>query len=197
MTFLNKKFGIRLLLFVIMGIVAASALLNSYHLGRAGSAQALSQNMRVQVLDVACPNSRSDITGDYARIADVGKFTVQSAESVVEVTYNGRLWVASMTGTTGVIYELRVDDIASPVGRARAVVRSNEVGGSGGVPASITGIFTSLAEGEHTLSIWARAASDGSATSVLINPGCFSVDHAVIKEFLPFGTVALPLIINE
>jgi hypothetical protein len=114
----------------------------------------------------------------------------------VEITFNGRIEADSMTGN-GVTFELRVDDAPSPLGRARAVFRSDEIVNAGGVQASITAVYDNLDAGTHTLSLWALATNGGSATGVQADPGCFSTDHAVVKEFLPFGSIALPLILTE
>jgi hypothetical protein len=120
---------------------------------------------------------------------------VLSPESLVEITFNGRIEANSMTGNA-VRYELRVDDDASPLGRARALLRSNEAGGPG-VQASMTAVYENLDAGEHTLSVWAQATNSGSATGVQVDPGCYSSDHAVVKEFLPFGSIAIPLVLSE
>jgi len=74
-----------------------------------------------------------------------------------------------------------VDGNAPSLGRARAVLRSSEVGYSG-VPVSITGIFTGLSNGTHTLSMWVKT-SNGSGTDGTVDPGCFGDDHINIKEY--------------
>lgn len=111
---------------------------------------------------------------------EIDTFNVQSAESLIEVTFNGRLDVDSMTGNA-VRFELRGD----------------ETGNDGGIHATMTGIFTGLSPGTHTLSLWAQVTNSGTATGVRADPGCFGADHAVVKEYLPFGTIALPLIITD
>ncbi len=51
--------------------------------------------------------------------------------------------------------------------------------------------------GTHTVSMWAQVANGTTAANVMYDPGCWSADHVTIKEYLPFGTVALPAILRE
>lgn len=86
-----------------------------------------------------------------------------------------------MTGT-GAYFELRVDDNASTNGRARANIKASETGGAG-VPISMTGIFTGLSAGSHTISIWVRT-STGTGTVAVVNPGCWTADHVIVREIM-------------
>ena len=58
-------------------------------------------------------------------------------------------------------------------------------------------IWTGLPAGLHTVSLWARVANGSTASTVIYDPGCWSSDHVTIKEYLPFGSVALPAILRE
>jgi hypothetical protein len=58
-------------------------------------------------------------------------------------------------------------------------------------------VYENLAAGNHPLSLWAQATNFGSATGVQVDPGCFHSDHIVVKEFLPFGSIAVPLVISD
>lgn len=145
-----------------------------------------------RVLDVNC-TSLSAVTPTYNKILNLGTFTVQSPNSTVELTFNGRIFVGSFTSGTGAVFELRVDDAASTVGRARANLRSIQAGG-GGVPASITGLFTGLPAGEHTASMWVRTSTGGAANQAMVDPGCWSTDVLIVKEYTPFGFVYLPTV---
>ena len=131
------------------------------------------------VLDVSC-TSKDVFSTDYKKILDVGTFTKLDSDSLVDITFNGRIFVNSLTGT-GAKFELRVDDSATTNGRARANIKSSEVG-LGGIWVSMKGIFTGLDAGSHTVSIWVRA-STGTGTDAYVDPGCWSTDHIVIMEF--------------
>lgn len=179
---------------VVLGALLLAALWSSHHTTQASAVPTMRPNVRAQVLDVQCGSG--NVGSSFAKVLDIDTFDVQSADSLLEITFEGRIDVDSMTGN-GVRFELRVDDAPSPYGLARALVRSDEVGNAGGIHASFTGMFDSLAEGEHTLSLWAQATNNGTATGVRVDPGCFSTDHVVIKEYLPFGTLALPFITRE
>jgi hypothetical protein len=112
---------------------------------------------------------------------------------VHELTFNGRIFVGSFTSGTGAVFELRVDDVPSTIGRARANLRTAQAGG-GGVPVSITGIFSGLAAGPHTASMWVRTSAGGAANQALVDPGCWSTDVLIVKEHLPYGASFLPAI---
>ncbi len=136
--------------------------------------------VKTTVLDVNCGTS-VDYATTYKKVADIGTFTKVRANSTIEVTFNGRLYVGTMAaGATGAQFELRVDSAATTNGRARASLRRSEVGG-GGVPTSITGIFTGLSAGAHTVSMWIQGAL-GGGTKAILDPGCWETDHVVIKE---------------
>ena len=127
----------------------------------------------------ACTSLASVPSGTYAKIGDMGTFSKVSPTSTVEVQFNGRLAALIINGT-GVVFELRVDDTATANGRARSLVKASE-SGVDGIQSSITGIFTNLLSGTHTVSLWANG-TNGTASSAFWDPGCWSSDHVVIKE---------------
>jgi len=131
------------------------------------------------VLDVGCTLIDAFST-DYKKILDVGTFTKLDPDSQVDITFNGRISIGSLTGA-GATFELRVDDSATTNGRARANIRSSEVG-SDGIWMSMKGIFTGLDAGSHTVSIWVKA-STGTGTDAMVDLGCWNTDHIVIMEF--------------
>ena len=140
-------------------------------------------------------------TAAFSKVADLGTFEVQSAESLVETTFHGRLYAVSTDGS-GVRFELRVDDAASATGRIRGLVKENEMGNipgnfAVGSPVSMGGFWEGLSVGTHTVSLWAQVANGTTAANAMFDPGCWSSDHVMIKEYLPFGTVALPAILRE
>ena len=122
--------------------------------------------VKTTVLDVNC-GPGVDYSTTFKKLADIGTFAKVRANSTIEVTFNGRLYVDSMVAAaTGARFELRVDGVPTTNGRARASLRRSEVGG-GGVPASITGIFTGLSAGAHTVSMWIEGYYGGGTKAVL------------------------------
>ncbi len=139
--------------------------------------------VEITVLDgPECKNVDS-FTTTYTKIPDTEKsFTQVYSDSMIEVTFNGRIGVTGSVGTgQGAYFELRVDDAATTNGRARASFRISEIG-IDGVPVSMTGIFTGLGSGSHTVSFWVRSTG-GTGTDAILNPGCWAADHIIIKEF--------------
>jgi hypothetical protein len=164
--------------------------------GQAAPQAATTQPMVIpQVFDVNC-TSLSTITPAYAKLKDLGTFTVQSPDSIVELTFNGRIFVGSFASGTGAVFELRVDDATSTVGRARANLRTAQAGG-GGVQTSITGFFTGLAAGDHTASMWVRTSTGGAANQAMVDPGCWSTDVLIVKEHTPLGFTYLPAVLRQ
>ncbi len=131
------------------------------------------------VLDVTCHDDINFGT-TYTLLTNIGSFSKTNDNSTVELIYNGRISAGSMDGA-GAVFELRIDNVASTNGRARARLRSSEAG-INGVPVSIAGIFTGQSAGTQTVSMWMRG-SGGSGTSAQLDPGCWSTDHVVVKEY--------------
>ena len=134
---------------------------------------------RITSLSVMCAGLDTFSTS-WAKITDVGSFTKITSSSTIEITYNGRISAGTMDGT-GATFELRVDNSPSGYGYARSNLRVPDAG-TEGVPISITGIFTSLSAGNHTVSIWVAGMWCGG-TDAYVDSGCWSSDHIVIKEF--------------
>ncbi|KAB2910861.1 MAG: hypothetical protein F9K40_01795 [Kofleriaceae bacterium] len=117
------------------------------------------------------------------KVADIGTFTKNSGTSRLEVTHHGRLAVTGTMTANGARFELRVNDVAASSGLARAIVKSAEVG-SAGVHASMTGIWTGLAAGTYTVSLWVQGTGGtGGGTGAYVDPGCWASSHTVVKEF--------------
>lgn len=146
------------------------------------------------VFDVNCI-SLPAVTPTYLKLTDLATFNVQSGDSMVEATFNGRIFVESFANSTGAVFELRVDDLPSGEGRARAIVKTAEAGNDG-LPVSFTGLFTGLPAGEHTASMWVRTFY-GSASSAMVDPGCWSADVLIVKEYTPFGFAYLPSVLSD
>jgi len=180
----------------VVALVAVALLLAAagYTAGRLSAAPSASPPLRVTVLNPTCTGINA--TSTFSKIGNIGTFEVQAADSLVETAFHGRLYAASTNGT-GVIFELRVDDAPSTVGRIRGILKSAELGGSVGRAVSMAGFFEGLAPGTHTVSMWAQVANGNTASTVMYDNGCWSSDHVVIKEYLPFGSVALPAVLGQ
>ena len=191
----NNRFPWRNALLLVVALAALLAVAG-FAAGRLSAAPTARPTVVTHVLEPSCA-SIDNVPNTFTKIGDLGTFEVQSAESLVETTFHGRVY-ASATNGTGVRYELRVDDAASGSGRIRAVLKAAEVGGATGRAVSMGGFWEGLAAGPHTVSLWAHTGGSGTdSDSVMFDPGCWSSDHVVIKEYLPFGTVALPAILRE
>lgn len=132
-----------------------------------------------------------DFSSTAVKIADIGTITVENGSSLVEVTHQGRLLVEAITGTFSVIYELRVDDSVSPNSSGLAQYRYQDVGQY--MPITFSGYWTNLTPGPHTVSMWVRTSNASStATNAFLDPGNWSSNLVIVKEYLPFGTTYLP-----
>ena len=135
--------------------------------------------IKVTLMSPGCYTASSFTSTAYTKIADIGSFTKTVADSRIEITFNGRIWAQIMTGT-GAHFELRVDNISTTNGKARATLKSAQEGNTGEW-VSIDGIFTGLTIGTHTISMWIIGAG-GSGTNGGIDPGCFSDSHLIARE---------------
>jgi len=135
---------------------------------------------RRSILPLRCMGSTDMAIGqEPVKVADLGTFAKGSAATAVEALLVGRLWVNTLTDSSGVIFELRIDDQASRRGTAQGLLKLGEEGGYGGVPAAIAGVFEELPAGAHTVSLWAWTPY-GSATGALVDPGCWDGSSQVI-----------------
>jgi hypothetical protein len=196
----NLKYFILGAAIVAAGLSALAVTIpNSFSAGQVISAAALNANfaalktavdaleakpttglLRTTAIPVTCLDVGT-FPNTYVKLADLGTFDKQAADSTIELTFSGRLFVQSLTSSSGAIFELRVNDQPTATGRIRALVRSNEVGGTG-VNAVMNGVVTGLAAGTHTVSIWVRAANNGSGTEAYTDPGCYGTAQVLVKE---------------
>ena len=134
--------------------------------------------IKIAVINVTGTSSIS-ITSTYAKQATLGTFSKLSGDSKLEITFHGRIFVGTLTGS-GAYFELRVDDNPTTLG-GRTLIKSSEAGGSDGIPVSMTAIFTGLGAGTRTISIWIKTTS-GTGTTAMVNPGNYSSDYLIIRE---------------
>lgn len=135
---------------------------------------------RITILNSTCL-SLASVGTNYARLTNIGTFTKENSSSFIEATFNGRIAVLGTFGGSGVIFELRIDGVATTSGRARANVKASE-GGTSGIHVTMTGIFPGLSSGTHTVSMWVRSAQ-GTSTQLYLDPGCWSSDVVIVREY--------------
>ena len=125
--------------------------------------------------------SLASVTATYQKIGDMGTFTKNVANSLIELNVQTNLYIASFAGATGAVYELRVDGVATSFGNATALLRT-----AGTFDAvTITGVFSGLSAGSHTVSLWAKAVN-GTGTNAMWDAGCFNsfgTNNVLVKEF--------------
>lgn len=184
-------------LLIAIGLICAALLggfAGSAFAPRNVQAAALSFGPQVNLTLLAVPNvGLTGFSSNFTKIGNIGTFTVQNGSSLVEVTHQGRLLVSSFVTATGVIFELRVDDLSPLENSGMAMIRSNETGVY--IPSTFSGYWKDLTPGEHTVSLWVRTAQPGSANAVM-NPGGWLSNDVIVKEYLPFGATALPMIVR-
>lgn len=155
----------------------------------------MSPSVRHTVLPVTCI-SVANFNNSFTKIADFGNFSVASPDATIEATFYGRVSADTLSSANGAIFELRIDDTPASLVWARANIRNGGYSTSFGVPVSMSGVFIGLPAGDHTVSIWVRAGGSGSGTGGRVDPGCWSSDHIVVREYAPFGTTFLPSIVR-
>lgn len=120
------------------------------------------------------------VTSSFQKIANLGTFTKAAADTMAEVNFSTTLYTASSTGT-GTVFELRIDDQPTTLGKATALTRDP----GKFITAHLQGVFPGLAAGTHTVSIWALS-TNGNATQAMYDAGCFNsagVNNVYVEEF--------------
>lgn len=120
------------------------------------------------------------VTTTYQKIADMGVFNKTLLNTNVKLTLQTNLNVDSM-GTLGVVFELRIDGNATTLGNATATIKSVNTTDA----TSITGIYTDLTAGKHTVSLWAKTTT-GTAKNAGWDKGClnsFGTNNVLVEEY--------------
>jgi hypothetical protein len=149
----------------------------------AGNATWQDASTKVSAFQPVGCQSLANATGSFQKIANMGTFSKSVAGTLIELDLQTNVYAATLaSGTNGIVYELRVDDNATTFGNATALIRN----AGSYEPVTITGIFSGLDAGTHTVSLWAKATNNGSATSVMYDAGCFNsagTNNVLVKEF--------------
>lgn len=184
----NREFVYRLII-VMATVLLVFTLVQSPSLSKAAPLVAGAPMLHVNVFEVPSTTYYDSFNTTPVKLADLGTVTVSSADSLLEITYNGGIYVGFMSGSY-VFLEIRVDNTSSTVGRARTQVQASEIDSR--VPVSFTGFFSGLVTGNHIISIWVWTSS-GQANTVQLNGFDLPSDVLIVKEYQPFGFSYLPL----
>ena len=126
-----------------------------------------------------------DVGSTYTELNTGGphNFTVSENNSTIEVSVNSRLRVQTVVSGTGVKFQVRIDGVTTPDYDNNASIRADVLVDF----ESIFAVFENVSAGSHTVSIWAYAAG-GSATGVLVDPGCWG-GKIIVKAMSPITSV--------
>jgi hypothetical protein len=126
--------------------------------------------------------SLENFTIAYQKIGDMGTLTKANADTWLEINVQTVLWAGTFaSGTTSVLFELRVDDKATTIGNATCLIK--EAGTR--YPVSITGVFKNVSAGNHTVSLWAKGVHNGG-TDAMWDAGCYNsigTNNVLVKEY--------------
>jgi hypothetical protein len=129
---------------------------------------------------VGCQSTPS-VGTSYQKIADMGTFSKTTGGTFAKLTLQTNVYATSITGASGVIFELRIDNVATTIGNATALLRTAGTFD----PISITGVFTGLSAGAHTVSLWVKT-DVGTASTVGWDTAClnsFGTNNVLVEEY--------------
>lgn len=122
-----------------------------------------------------------NVTNAFQKIADMGTFTKNSVPTLIKLTVQTNLSVDSIFSAPGVIYELRVDDKPTTLGNATAFIKTQ----SNSFPVTITGMFSALSTGSHTISLWTKTVN-GTAKNAGWDKDCLNpagINNVLVEEY--------------
>jgi len=125
--------------------------------------------------------STASVTPSYQKIGSMGTFTISATGTFAKLTLQTNVYATTLLGAKGVIFELRVDDVPTGIGNATAMIRTAGTFD----PISITGVFTGLAAGPHTISLWVKTDA-GTATDAGWDESCFNsfgTNNVLVEEY--------------
>lgn len=139
------------------------------------------------------------VRATFQRARVLGNFLVENSASLIEVTYQGQLYVGSMVNGSAIYFQLRVDNIPPAENTGQGIISSTQVGKP--VNATFTAYWSNLSQGSHALSVWfggwiGISGTGVTGSNVILNHGDDNRDYIFVKEYLPFGTTYLPTIMK-
>jgi hypothetical protein len=135
---------------------------------------------KISVFQPAGCKTLLGVASTFKKIADMGSFFKNNAATKIKLTLQTNLYVDSVGGS-GVIYELRIDDQPTTFGNATASI----IVGGNSFPVTITGIYTSLSNASHTVSLWVKTVS-GTAKNAGWDRDCLNLmgtNNVLVEEF--------------
>jgi hypothetical protein len=123
----------------------------------------------------------SSPTGSYQQLEVIGTFTKLNASTAITLVWTSHATGGNGAGVTFCQYQLRVDGLDD---QGSASTSYSGTAASGAVvydahsAFSVTDVFTALAAGSHTVSVWDRS---GGVTSCTDNNGSFGHDVYVLE----------------
>jgi hypothetical protein len=102
-------------------------------------------------------------------------FTKTDSLSVLEVHVNSRFGVGTLTGSNGIRFRVRVDNMTPSIDNMGSLLTGNS-----SAFLSMFAVFRNVSAGNHTVSIWAATAA-GSASGVVVDPGGWG-GKIIVKE---------------
>jgi len=124
-------------------------------------------------------NASVNVTSTWTKLnttSGVHSFTKSTGSTKIEVYVNSRFSVGTFSGASGVRFQIRIDNNPPAIGNDGSILRSNT-----SEFLSIFAVFQNLPAGSHTVSIWARTGSAGSASSIGLDPGGWG-GMMIVKE---------------
>jgi hypothetical protein len=102
-------------------------------------------------------------------------FTKSDSLSELEVHVNSRIGVGALNGSNGIQFRVRVDNLTPTFDNLGSLLTSNS-----SAFLSMFAVFRNVPAGTHTVSIWAKSASNFTS-SVLVDPGGWG-GKIIVKE---------------
>lgn len=147
----------------------------------AGLASWMDAGTKVSAFQPTGCQSLNAVSTSFQKIADMGNLTKSAAFTQLKLTLQTSIFVDSLFASTGTVFELRVDNQPTTIGNATVFTKS--AGSSS--PVTLTGIFSGLSAGAHTVSLWVKCIN-GSAKNAGWDKDCLNaqgVNSVLIEEY--------------
>ncbi len=125
--------------------------------------------------------SLANVTSAFQKVGDMGTFTKGMAATSIKLTLQTNVYATTLVGATGAVFELRVDDIATTIGNATALIRTAGTY----EPVTITGVYSALSNASHTVSLWVKT-TNGTGTIAGWDEGCLNAagtNNVLVEEY--------------
>ena len=142
--------------------------------------------MKITYGSTSCQSIASVSTTPVKFNNNLGTLTKTYSDTHVEVILQTDLNVFDLVGSNNVTYEVKINGISANGNSGKAIYFLDNatvfnVTNNKGV--TIVAEFDGLVAGTYNVELWAYCMGGGSASTVYIDPGCFSGSSVIIKEF--------------